>query len=37
MKLLFLGTAAAEAVPAPFCNCDTCNLARLDKKYVRNS
>lgn len=36
MKLLFLGTAAAEAVPAPFCNCDTCNLARLDKKYARN-
>ena len=28
MKLKYLGTAAAEAVPAPFCECDTCEAAR---------
>lgn len=28
MKLTFLGTAAAEAVPAHFCICDTCRTAR---------
>lgn len=28
MKLLFMGTAAAEGVPAGFCNCPTCVRAR---------
>lgn len=28
MKLKFLGTAAAEGVPAVFCNCDNCKRAR---------
>jgi len=28
MKLQFLGTGAAEGVPAVFCNCDTCREAR---------
>lgn len=28
MKLKYLGTAAAEAVPAPFCECDVCESAR---------
>lgn len=28
MKLTFLGTAAAEGVPAVFCNCDTCRRAK---------
>ncbi|MDE7463705.1 MAG: hypothetical protein K2M48_01635 [Clostridiales bacterium] len=28
MKLTFLGTAAAEGVPAVFCNCDTCKRAK---------
>lgn len=28
MRLTFLGTAAAEGVPAVFCNCDTCKRAR---------
>ena len=28
MKIQFLGTAAAEGVPAPFCTCDTCDRAR---------
>lgn len=28
MKLLFLGTAAAEGVPAVFCNCKTCRNAK---------
>lgn len=28
MRIQFLGTAAAEAWPAVFCNCDTCNRAR---------
>lgn len=28
MKLKYLGTAAAEAVPAPFCRCDVCERAR---------
>lgn len=31
MKISFLGTAAAEAIPSPFCNCEVCNKARLDK------
>lgn len=28
MRLLFLGTAAAEAYPAAFCDCDNCERAR---------
>ncbi len=28
MKLTFLGTAAAEGVPAVFCNCEVCKRAR---------
>lgn len=28
MKIKFLGTAAAEGLPAVFCNCDTCKRAR---------
>ena len=28
MKFKFLGTAAAEALPAPFCACDRCRAAR---------
>jgi len=30
MKIKFLGTAAAEAVPAFFCECETCKKARLN-------
>lgn len=29
MRIQFLGTAAAEAWPAVFCNCETCNRARI--------
>ncbi|GIP35381.1 MBL fold metallo-hydrolase [Paenibacillus sp. J2TS4] len=28
MKLTFLGTGAAEGIPSPFCDCDTCEHAR---------
>lgn len=28
MIIKYLGTAASEAVPAPFCECDTCEYAR---------
>ena len=28
MKILFLGTAAAEGLPSPFCECPTCTHAR---------
>ncbi|MEE9615727.1 MAG: MBL fold metallo-hydrolase [Anaerolineae bacterium] len=28
MKILFLGTAAAEGIPSPFCECSTCTHAR---------
>lgn len=28
MKLLFMGTAAAEAIPAVFCRCEVCRRAR---------
>ena len=28
MKIKYLGTAAAEAVPAPFCECEICERAR---------
>lgn len=29
MKLQYLGTAAAEAIPAPFCQCSVCSNARV--------
>ena len=29
MRLMFLGTAAAEGVPAVFCNCQTCQNAKI--------
>ncbi len=29
MKIVYLGTAAAEGIPAVFCNCETCRAARL--------
>ena len=32
MKIQYLGTAAAEALPAPFCNCRVCENARAKKK-----
>ena len=36
MILTFLGTAAAEGVPAVFCNCKFCNEARrLGGKNIR--
>ena len=36
MKLQYLGTAAAEGVPALFCTCDSCRLAReLGGKNIR--
>ena len=36
MKLIFLGTAAAEGVPALFCNCKTCEKTRkLKGKNIR--
>ena len=36
MKLKYLGTAAAEAFPAVFCNCKYCNEAReLGGKNIR--
>ena len=28
MKFKFLGTAAAEGIPGPFCACENCRLAR---------
>ena len=28
LKILFLGTAAAEGIPSPFCECPTCTHAR---------
>ena len=28
MKLKFLGTAASEGIPNPFCNCELCTKAR---------
>ena len=28
MRIKFLGTAAAEGVPAVFCNCETCKRAK---------
>lgn len=31
MKIIFLGTGAAEAIPSPFCDCEVCNRARLEK------
>ena len=36
MRLMFLGTAAAEGVPAVFCNCPTCRNAKIKRgKDVR--
>ena len=36
MKIKYLGTAAAEGIPALFCHCDICNHARLHKgKEIR--
>ena len=36
MNIQFLGTAAAEGVPALFCDCDTCRIARKKGgRYVR--
>lgn len=36
MKIKFLGTAAAESIPAPFCDCNTCKNARIKKgKNIR--
>lgn len=36
MKLQYLGTAAAEAVPSPFCSCRVCeNARRVMRKEVR--
>lgn len=31
MKLTYFGTAAAEGVPAVFCNCDVCKIARKER------
>lgn len=28
MKIKYLGTAAAERIPAMFCKCDVCRAAR---------
>ncbi len=37
MKLTYLGTAAAEGLPAPFCACPVCTQARKEKgKNVRS-
>lgn len=36
MKLKYLGTAAAEGVPAPFCHCKVCDYARAHRgKEIR--
>lgn len=36
-KMIFLGTGAAEAIPAHFCNCNYCTYARLNKgKDIRS-
>ncbi|MCC8102350.1 MAG: hypothetical protein LIP11_08895 [Clostridiales bacterium] len=37
MKIQYLGTAAAEGWPAPFCRCEKCNAARVQKgKNIRS-
>lgn len=37
MKLQYLGTAAAEGWPAPFCHCERCRAARFQKgKNIRS-
>ncbi len=37
MKITYLGTAAAEGIPAVFCNCETCRAARaLGGRAVRS-
>ena len=33
MKIKILGTAAAEGIPAPFCNCRFCKYSRNHLKY----
>ena len=36
MKIAYLGTSAAEGIPALFCHCDVCKYARifvLDHKF----
>ena len=36
MKIKFLGTAAAEAMPAPFCVCENCKRAmKLGGRNIR--
>ena len=36
MKIAYLGTSAAEGIPALFCHCDVCRYARKYKgKNVR--
>lgn len=36
MKLIYLGTAAFEGIPAIFCSCPICNEARiLGKRNIR--
>ncbi len=36
MKIKYLGTAAAERVPAIFCTCEVCSFARKEKgKEIR--
>jgi phosphoribosyl 1,2-cyclic phosphate phosphodiesterase len=39
MKITFLGTAAAEGIPSPFCMCSTCRHARIhpDRNLRRRS
>lgn len=31
MKIHFLGTAASEGIPNPFCRCEHCQQARIRK------
>ncbi|MCP5916694.1 carbon-phosphorus lyase, partial [Klebsiella pneumoniae] len=31
MKIHFLGTAASEGIPNPFCRCEYCQQARIRK------
>ncbi len=34
MKIHFLGTAASEGIPNPFCRCEHCQQARIRKSLV---
>ena len=36
MKVRYLGTGAAEGIPALFCECEFCKLARSGKERVRS-